>query len=87
MKKCRNRSACVEDHQSPSRRLGSAEAAVVIVIILVAGILVLTGQPLVLTLQLLGGAGLLAGATLAVTRDQRLRAFLRAALSTTATAA
>ncbi|MFG2123969.1 hypothetical protein [Streptomyces sp. NPDC048710] len=50
--------SCVESGPS-GRRLGGYEAAVVIVVIVTASTLVLTGVPLIVTLQVLGQAGLL----------------------------
>lgn len=78
-------SSCVE-HGTPggARRLNGAEAVVIIVVVGLSAVLVaLAGVPGVQVLQLLAGAGLVAGVTIALcTRSFRtLRAALRAALT------
>lgn len=53
----RRRAACVE-HQ-PRRRLGAGETAVVVVILVLAVVLTLAGEPLLTVIELFIGAGLL----------------------------
>ncbi|MEV5605709.1 hypothetical protein AB0L33_30155 [Streptomyces sp. NPDC052299] len=76
---------CVE-HGSPSaRRLNGAEAIVIIVVVVItAALTALTGVPALEVLQLLAGAGLIAGATIALSTRLSFRAVrtvLKAALT------
>jgi hypothetical protein len=75
---------CVEQGTPRSpRRLHGAEAVVIIVIVSVAAALVAAGVPSIEVLQLLGGAGLVAGTTLALARGslRAARPALAAALA------
>ncbi|MFE8925775.1 hypothetical protein [Streptomyces rochei] len=80
--------SCVEHGTPHPRRLGGAEAVVIIVVIAVSAALVaIVGMPLIVVLQLLAGAGLTAvlvvGLVTGVT-TRWLRAALSALLSPTA---
>lgn len=71
--------ACVES--AAPRRLHAPEAVVIIVIVLTGAALSLVGFSAAIVLQVLGGAGLIAGATITLTRTglgRGARAFLRA---------
>ncbi|MEU8629577.1 hypothetical protein [Streptomyces sp. NPDC048669] len=77
--------SCVE-HGSPSaRRLNGAEAIVIIVVVVItAALTALTGVPALAVLQLLAGAGLIAGATIALSTRlsfKTVRTVLKAALT------
>jgi hypothetical protein len=60
-----------------SHRLGAAEAAVIIVVVLTAAALAYTGMPLLAILQLLLGAGVVGAATVAVYQVRPARRLLR----------
>ncbi|MCE3030803.1 hypothetical protein [Streptomyces sp. CMSTAAHL-2] len=85
MPKPRSAVSCVESGTPPQRRLGGAEAVVIIVIITMAGALVtFVGMTLPVVLQLLLGAGLIAVLLVALvtgTTTRGLRAALRALLA------
>ncbi|WP_371649088.1 MULTISPECIES: hypothetical protein [unclassified Streptomyces] len=71
-----------DDEALPSqRRLGGAEAAVVIVLVVTAAVLAKTGMPLSAVLQLLLGTGLIATVTITalhIRSSRRLRKVMRA---------
>ncbi|MEV5950367.1 hypothetical protein [Streptomyces sp. NPDC051993] len=77
------------EHGTPSAvpRLTGAEAAVIIAVIGVAAVLVAgAGLPVYAVLQLLGGAGLIAGAVIALTTrpcGQAVKRALKALLTST----
>lgn len=76
---------CVE-HGSPSaRRLNGAEAIVIIVVVIItAALTALAGVPALEAIQLLAAAGLIAGATIALSTRlsfKTVRTVLKAALT------
>ncbi|SEF19033.1 hypothetical protein [Streptomyces sp. Ag109_O5-10] len=64
---------------SMPRRLGGGEAAVIMTVLVLAGVLALTGRPVIDILQLLAGAGLLAVALVTVAGASPLHGLGRAA--------
>ncbi|MHA4818773.1 hypothetical protein ACXZ65_31000 [Streptomyces aculeolatus] len=75
------KAACVET----GRRLGGAEAAVIIVIVLTAAALAMADHPLEDVWQVVGGAGLL-GCLVLVAARASVRAVVRARLAVSPTA-
>ncbi|MFF6815159.1 hypothetical protein ACFZAG_35530 [Streptomyces sp. NPDC012403] len=80
--------SCVENGSPTPRRLGGAEAIVIIVVIAVSAVLVaVAGMPLLVVLQLLAGAGLTAAVVVGLltgAASRWMRAVLRALLAPTA---
>lgn len=77
--------SCVENGSQSPRRLGGAEAIVIIVVIAVSAALVaVAGLPLLVVLQLLAGAGLTAAVVVGLltgATSRWMRAALRALLA------
>ncbi|MER7097714.1 hypothetical protein ABT368_31750 [Streptomyces althioticus] len=77
--------SCVENGSQSPRRLGGAEAIVIIVVIAVSAALVaVAGMPLLVVLQLLAGAGLTAAVVVGLltgATSRWMRAVLRALLA------
>ncbi|MGD6757315.1 hypothetical protein [Streptomyces sp. BH105] len=79
--------SCVEHGPSGARRLNGAEAIVIIVVVAASAALVaFSGAPVAEALQLLAGAGLIAGVVIAVSTRFSLRT-VRTALKAVLTAA
>lgn len=68
------------------RQLGGGEAAVIVTVLLLAGILALTGMPVAEILKLLSCAGLIAVALITVAGASPLRGLSRAARALLASA-
>ncbi|MEV0580936.1 hypothetical protein [Streptomyces sp. NPDC050392] len=78
-------SSCVDHGSFSARRLSGAEAVVIVVVVVItAALTALTDVPAIEVLQLLAGAGLIAGITIALSTRLSFRAVrtvLKAALT------